>query len=174
VAVSFIGAGNRSTRRKPLTCRKSLTNMITMLYRVHLEMNGFELITLVVIGTDCAGSCISNYIRSRPQWPLVCLSIASTIAFVYCSFTPLSPCFCYIVAEWWMKREYIHTWIFVHFLLTDKVKELAMTQQIACIFACDSRIMAGMGIWWDMLLHQPVGNGRNGYMVRYGTSPASR
>ena len=111
----------------------------------------------MVIGTDCTGSCISNYIRSRPQWPLVCLSIASTIAFVYCSFTPLSPCFCYIVAEWWMKREYIHTWIFMHFLLTDKVKELAMTQQIACIFACDSRIMAGMGIWWDMLLHQPVG-----------------
>ena len=73
-----------------------------------------------------------------------------------------------------MKREYIHTWIFVHFLLTEKVKELAMTQKIACIFACDSRIMAGMGIWWDMLLHQPVGNGRNGYMLRYVTSPASR
>jgi len=29
VAVSFIGGGNRSTRRKPLTCRKSLTNFIT-------------------------------------------------------------------------------------------------------------------------------------------------
>ena len=27
--VSFIGGGNRSTRRKPLTCRKSLTNFIT-------------------------------------------------------------------------------------------------------------------------------------------------
>ena len=26
VAISFIGGGNRSTRRKPLTCRKSLTN----------------------------------------------------------------------------------------------------------------------------------------------------
>jgi len=26
VEVSFIGAENRSTRRKPLTCRKSLTN----------------------------------------------------------------------------------------------------------------------------------------------------
>ena len=32
-----------------------------MLYRVHLTMNGFELTTLVVIGTDCTGSCKSNY-----------------------------------------------------------------------------------------------------------------
>ena len=29
VAVSFIGGGNRSTQRKPPTCRKSLTNFIT-------------------------------------------------------------------------------------------------------------------------------------------------
>ena len=27
--VSFIGGGNRSTRRKPMTCRKSLTNFIS-------------------------------------------------------------------------------------------------------------------------------------------------
>jgi len=32
-----------------------------MLYQVHLTMNrGFELTTLVVIGTDCTGSCKSN------------------------------------------------------------------------------------------------------------------
>jgi hypothetical protein len=29
MAVSFIGGGNWSTRRKPPTCRKSLTNFIT-------------------------------------------------------------------------------------------------------------------------------------------------
>jgi hypothetical protein len=29
VEVSFIGEENRSTRRKPLTCQKSLTNLIT-------------------------------------------------------------------------------------------------------------------------------------------------
>ena len=29
VAVSFTGGGNRRTQRKPLTCRKSLTNFIT-------------------------------------------------------------------------------------------------------------------------------------------------
>ena len=32
-----------------------------MLYQVHLAMRGFELTTLVVIGTDCTGSCKSNY-----------------------------------------------------------------------------------------------------------------
>jgi len=32
-----------------------------MLYRVHIAMSGFELTTLVVIGTDCTGSCTSNY-----------------------------------------------------------------------------------------------------------------
>jgi len=29
LAVSFIGGGNQSTWRKPLICRKSLTNFIT-------------------------------------------------------------------------------------------------------------------------------------------------
>ena len=42
----WFGGGNRSTRRKQPTCRKSLTNFI---------------ITLVVIGTNCTGSCKSNY-----------------------------------------------------------------------------------------------------------------
>jgi hypothetical protein len=35
VVVSFIGGGNRSTRSKSPTCRRSLTN----LYRGHLAMN---------------------------------------------------------------------------------------------------------------------------------------
>ena len=61
MAVSFIGAGNRNTRWKPPTCRKSLTNYHTMLYRVHLAWVRFELITLVVIDTDCICSYKSNY-----------------------------------------------------------------------------------------------------------------
>ena len=32
-----------------------------MLYRVNLTSAGFTLTTLVVIGTDCTGSCKSNY-----------------------------------------------------------------------------------------------------------------
>jgi len=29
VAISFTGGGNRSTRRNPVSCRKSLTNLFT-------------------------------------------------------------------------------------------------------------------------------------------------
>jgi hypothetical protein len=32
-----------------------------MLYQIHLARMGFELTTLVVISTDCRGSCKSNY-----------------------------------------------------------------------------------------------------------------
>ena len=32
-----------------------------MLYPVHIAMSGFEFTTVVVIGTDCIGSCKSNY-----------------------------------------------------------------------------------------------------------------
>jgi hypothetical protein len=40
--------------------REDFKNWV-MLFRVHLAWVGFELITLVVIGTDCIGSCQSNY-----------------------------------------------------------------------------------------------------------------
>ena len=32
-----------------------------LLYRVHFAWTGFKLTTLVVMGTDCTGSCKSNY-----------------------------------------------------------------------------------------------------------------
>jgi stage III sporulation protein SpoIIIAA len=32
-----------------------------MLYRVHFAMNGLKFTTSMVIGTDCTGSCKSNY-----------------------------------------------------------------------------------------------------------------
>ena len=62
MGVSFIGGGNRSTRRKLLTWRKSLTNFITYCYIEYTSpWTGFELTTLMVIGIDCTGSCKSNY-----------------------------------------------------------------------------------------------------------------
>ena len=54
MAVDFIGGGNRRTRRKTLTCRKS--RIIIMLFT-----SRFKLTTSVVIDTDCIGSCKFNY-----------------------------------------------------------------------------------------------------------------
>ena len=45
MAVRFIGGGNRSTRRKPQTCCKSVTNFITWYCIVWV---GFELTTLML------------------------------------------------------------------------------------------------------------------------------
>ena len=42
-----------------------------MLYQVHLAWAGFELTTLVVIGTDCIVSCKTNYIRSLQRRPVI-------------------------------------------------------------------------------------------------------
>ena len=62
MAVSFISGENRSTRRKPKTCCKSLTNFITLCCIENTSpWMGLELITLVVIDTDYTGSCKSNY-----------------------------------------------------------------------------------------------------------------
>ena len=60
MAVSFIGGGNRSTRRKPSTCRKSLTLTYCCIDNIS-PGTGFELTTLVVIVSDCTDSCNSNY-----------------------------------------------------------------------------------------------------------------
>jgi hypothetical protein len=57
--VSFIRGRNQ---RKLPTCRKSLTNFITLCCIEYTSpWTGFELTTLVVIGTDCIDSSKSNY-----------------------------------------------------------------------------------------------------------------
>jgi hypothetical protein len=38
----FYFRGNQSTRRKPLTCRKPLTNYHIMFFRIHLTMRGIR------------------------------------------------------------------------------------------------------------------------------------
>ena len=76
----FYCGGNQRTRRKPLTCRKSLTNFHhIMLYRVHLVMNKTQTHNLVVIGTDCTGSCKSNYHTSMKMTTPQKISLISPI-----------------------------------------------------------------------------------------------
>ena len=59
VAVSFIDGGNRSTRRKPPTCSKSLANFTTYCCIEYTSLwAGFKLATLVVIAI---GHCKYNY-----------------------------------------------------------------------------------------------------------------
>ena len=57
LAVSFTGGGNRRTRRKPPTCRKSLTN----LRQTPLPDRDSNSRHQWWSCTDCIGSCKSNY-----------------------------------------------------------------------------------------------------------------
>ena len=63
MASSFICGWNRSTRRKPPgRSPHTLTNFITQCCIKYTSPRaGFELTTLVVVCTDCIGSCKSKY-----------------------------------------------------------------------------------------------------------------
>jgi len=65
VVVSFIGAGNGSTGRKPLSCRKSMTNFIKQCCIEYTsQWAQFERTITAVIGTYCICSYQSSYYTS--------------------------------------------------------------------------------------------------------------
>jgi len=58
--------------RKPEDHRPFASQWQTLSHNVaHIPWSRFELTTSVVIGTDCIGSCKSNYHTITPQWPLI-------------------------------------------------------------------------------------------------------
>ena len=78
VAAIFIGGGNKRPRRRPPTCHKSLTNLITWCFIEYTsQWTRFELTTLVVIDTDCIVSCKSNYHTITTTLALLNLLFAS-------------------------------------------------------------------------------------------------
>ena len=63
MAVTFNGGGHRSTQKKPTNLSQVIDKLYhTMLYLPHLDLNGFELTTLVVTDMHWLhSSCKSNY-----------------------------------------------------------------------------------------------------------------
>ena len=57
--VKETGSSSRKKNNRPAVSHWQIYHI--MLHRVHLAWARFELTTLVVIGTDCIGSCKSNY-----------------------------------------------------------------------------------------------------------------
>ena len=74
-------------KRKSPTCRKSLTNFYHIMFIEYTSpWTGFELTTLVVMGTDCTSSCKSNYhtimtMTSPFQWnnPYIIITFVHSI-----------------------------------------------------------------------------------------------
>ena len=116
VAVSFIGGGNRSTQRKPPICCKSLTHSVISITPCH---EGFKLTSLVVIGTDCTGSCKSNFHKITTMtapWLKDNQHLSNHIEIKH--FPMLTTCISFwciqlnvcVVEKWTMQTYYTATW----------------------------------------------------------------
>ena len=77
--------------KKPSTCHMSLTNFITQfcIAEYTSQWAGFELTLLVVIATNCIGSCKSNYHTITWMTVMLCFWGLSTITDNFCLSSPL-------------------------------------------------------------------------------------
>ena len=91
MAVSFIGGGNRCTRRKPLTCRKSLTNFsfCRSLFVLFFKVIAFSVLLRFVasdfLSTTSIFSCVKYQVNS------IC-TVAVSCQYCSCTRTVLFTC----------------------------------------------------------------------------------
>ena len=102
----FFGWGNQSTRRKPTTCHKSLTNFITQSIVYTSPWTGFKLTTLVAIATDCTGSCKSNY--HTIMTITAPLSDGTIVVYIFLSDETILTYICHDLLSvlWWRACDY--------------------------------------------------------------------
>jgi hypothetical protein len=75
----YHGGGNRVPTENHRPAANHWQTITYCYIEYTLPWVGFELTPLVVIGTGFVGSCISNYIRSRPRWPLAMIGKSSGV-----------------------------------------------------------------------------------------------
>ena len=78
---------------------------------VHLVLIRFELTTSVMIGTDCIGSCKSNY-HAIMATTAPCLGLDQPTCKLHCSKTGVeeSPCQLAVVTLCWPHSSFISVW----------------------------------------------------------------
>ena len=129
----FICGGNRSTWRKPPTCRKSLTNLITYCIEYTCPWTMIELTTLVLIGTDCIGRCKSNY-HTITTTTAPCSNLILVYIYIDISFEYKILCNLYTVCYIWEQRRIIprgKSWDQLDWFIF--ATSLCLFQAIACI-----------------------------------------
>ena len=80
----------------------------TMLYRVLIAWAGFEPTTLEVIGTDCIGSCKSNYHVSTTMVVLILLSIQQITKEMYQQLQVTSSTKPILINQLYCERRVLH------------------------------------------------------------------
>ena len=90
----------------------------TILYGVYLAWTGFELTTLVVIGTDCIGSCKSNYhtitATTTPNIDTGSFISTNLIFISECCFTPYTIAIPFLVLYLIFFSRYNSSWTLDH------------------------------------------------------------
>ena len=131
MAVSFIGGDNQSTRRKPWPV---VGYWQTLSHNVILSTprrTRFEFTTLVVICTDCTGSCKSNYhtitTTTALTWLVIFLYFTSRSLPLVLSNMYLNNFFIYF---WWVQSTVKTNHLGMNVFLNTSTEEMMILNQI--------------------------------------------